>query len=338
MKLGLVAAARITDGAIIEPAPQVDGVELVAVAARSKDRATEAAERWNVPQAFGSYKELVACDDIDAVYIATPAALHRQWTLAALDAGKHVLCEKPFASNAVEASEMTAAGEQAFANRGLIVMEAYHWRYHPLVELMRGVLDSGDLGDLTHVSAHFNLPEGAIPQTDIRWDLAIGGGAMMDLGCYPAQWVRWAVGDEPRVTSASADTPVDQIDGRLTAQLAWDSGVTGEIECSMIGPDPQPKIDLVVSGTNGTMTVINPLAPQHGASLEVTTGDTTVSHDVPTSTTYYHQLVAFRDAVATGTMPVTSGEDSVATMRLIDACYTAAGLEPRPSRDPLAQT
>lgn len=338
MRIGLIAAARITDKALVAPANEIDDVELVVVGARDLDRARASADQWNIADAVGSYEEVLARDDVDAVYIATPATAHHKWTLAALAAGKHVLCEKPLAANAGDAADMIAAGEQAFADHGLILMEAYHWRYHPLANQIEAVLTSGDLGTVQHIAGHFNLPDGAIPQTDIRWDLAIGGGATMDLGCYPIQWSRFAAhtlgAGEPTVTSATAVTPIEHIDGKLTAELSWDApqgAITGTIESSMIEDPDDLLIDLVVTGTNGTMTVVNPLAPQNGASLEVEVGGETTIHEVATTATYFHQLVAFVEAVDTGTMAITSGADSLATMKVIDACYTAAGLEPRPS-------
>ncbi len=335
MRLGLLAAAKITDQAIIDVVSDVDGVEVVAVAARDLGRAQDAAERWGLPTAYGSYSELLADDTIDAVYIATPAGLHHRWTLAALAAGKHVLCEKPFASNANQAAEMVAAGEAAFASEGLILMEAYHWRYHPLAEQMRTIVDSGELGKVERVEAHFNLPDGAIPRSDIRWDLAIGGGATMDLGCYPIQWTRFIMGADPTVVSATAECPVEGVDGKLTAELVWGDEVhggrvTGMVESSMID-EGDPVLDLVVTGSEGTMTVFNPLAPHMGALLTVVVGDETRTEDVATTATYFHQLVAFRDAISSRTKPLTGGEDALATMAIIDACYRAAGLEPRPS-------
>lgn len=331
MRLGLLAAARITGPAIIEPARSIDGVEVVAVAARSVERAREKAADWGVPTVHDSYEELLADESIDAIYIATPAALHHRWTLAALAAGKHVLCEKPFAANATEARQMVDAADAA----GLVLMEAFHWRYHPLVGQVRELLDEPRVGSVTEVHGTFCLPEGHIRPGDIRWDLPLGGGGLMDLGCYPLQWVRWVVGAEPEVVAASAECPVPEVDGRLRAELRWqlpDRTVTGSIECSMIGPDRD--IALRILGERGRIDIANPLAPQHGARIEVRSSDGTVE-EVPVpaadTTTYAHQLVAFRDTVATGTPVPTGGSDAIATMELIDACYRAAGLSPRPS-------
>jgi predicted dehydrogenase len=330
MRLGLLAAARITTSAIVEPAARIDGVDVVAVAARTLERAQVAAGEWGVEQAFGSYEELVESPDVDAIYLATPAALHRRWTLAALAAGKPVLCEKPFSANAGEAREMVAAADTA----GLVLMEAFHWRYHPLVGQMRSILDSGRLGTIERLEGVFELPEDVIPRSDIRWDITIGGGALMDLGCYPIHWVRWVVGAEPTVVSAEAVCPVPEIDGRLSAELRWDSGITAGIRCSMIEPEGSPSVvRLDVFGRDGRMLVTNPMAPQRGTELVVETSAGTDTLEVERSATYDHQLAAFRDAVELGIVPPTTGDEPVANMAVIDECYRAAGLRPRPSID-----
>lgn len=328
MRLGLLAAARITEQAVIEPARLVDDVEVAAIAARDPARAREAAERWGIPTVQPTYEDLLTDTSLDAVYVATPAALHRAPTVTALGAGLHVLCEKPFAANADDARTMVAAASSA----GRVLTEAFHWCYHPFAAQLRELVDSGRIGELRRIEGRFILPDGEIPRDDIRWDLALGGGALMDLGCYPLHWARWLTDEEPTVTSAVADCEVPGVDARLTAELEWSSGVTGSIATAMIGTDLA--IDLTISGTDGTVTAVNPLAPQHGASLTLARAghdDESIPVREEPSATYFHQLVAFRDAVASGVPTPTGGADSIATMELIDACYRAAGLEPRPT-------
>ncbi|MDH3293120.1 MAG: Gfo/Idh/MocA family oxidoreductase, partial [Acidimicrobiia bacterium] len=184
-----MAASRIATKAVVEPVALIEGVVIGAVAARSAERAAEAAHRWGVARSFGSYEELVA-SDVDAVYIGTPAALHRPWAVASLEAGKHLLCEKPLASNADDAQVIADAAANA-AGRGVVAMEAFHWRYHPYVEQIRSVLESGDLGEVERVTTRFDIQNGHIGRDDIRWNLTIGGGALMDLGCYNIQWLRF---------------------------------------------------------------------------------------------------------------------------------------------------
>lgn len=326
--MGVLAASRIADVAVVEPASEVDDVELVAVAARDLDRARAAADRWGVPIAYGSYRELLDSADVDAIYIGTPASLHRPWAVAAIEAGKHVLCEKPFAANAEDAQRIADAARGS----SVVVMEAFHWRYHPYVRQMREILDSGELGDVVRIEAAFDIPTGEIPRDDIRWDLAIGGGSTMDLGCYPIQWVRWAAGGDPEVVSAVAECPVPGIDARLTAELRWPGGATGMITSAMEADGAEVESWLRVSGERGTMLATNPLAPQFGgAAITIDVGGSTRTIESDPSTTYSHQLAAFRDAIVDGASFPTTADDGVRTMAIIDACYRAAGMDPRPS-------
>jgi predicted dehydrogenase len=327
IRIGLLAASRIAEGAVVEPARNVPGIEVAGIAARDRDRAVAAANRWSVPLVFDTYAELIESSDIDAVYIATPASLHREWTIAAIEAGKHVLCEKPLAANAEDASRIAVAA----AGSSVVVMEAFHWRYHPIVAQMQSILDAGILGTVERVDARFEVDASVIPSTDIRWDLSLGGGAMMDIGCYPASWVRWAINGEPSVVTAEAVCPVPDIDGSLRADLSWPSGVTGTIFGSMVSSVPGHNASLEIVGTEATMFVDNPLAPQTGASLQIRTDAGVTDIPVLPGSTYESQLVAFRDAVAFGAPFPTTTVDGVATMALIDACYAAAGLDPRPT-------
>ena len=335
MHLGLIAAARITAPAIIEPvrSGEVEGVHLTAVAARGIDRARAAAEDWGIERAYGSYQELIDDPDIGAVYIATPNVSHHELSLAALAAGKHVLCEKPIAVDAAQATELMAA---AAATR-LICMEAFHWRYHPLASQIGVIVASGELGRPLRATARFCLPEGWVAPDDIRRDFDLAGGALMDLGCYCIQWLRYVDNvstgaGEPTVVAAEAMCIDDDVDVTMRAELRWESGLVGTLECSMVATERA--VDLVVEGTAGTLRVINPVAPQFGALVEIVTegGRRTVEVDGGTTTTYSHQLRAFLEAVRSGIAPVTSGADSIATAATIADCYRAAGLRPRPAR------
>ncbi|MDJ0768943.1 MAG: Gfo/Idh/MocA family oxidoreductase [Ilumatobacter sp.] len=332
VRLGLLAASRIADRAVVAPARDVDGVRLMAVAARDRARAEAAAEKWRLDRAFGSYEQLIESPDVDAVYIGTPASFHRPWAIAAIEAGKHVLCEKPFAANADDARLIADAARSS----DVVVMEAFHWRYHPYAGQIRSVLDSGALGRIDRIEAVFDIPDGWIPRDDIRWDLSIGGGATMDLGCYPIQWVRFAASEDPSdmpdVVSAEAVCPVEGVDGSLRAELRWPSGVTGSIHSSMIADGDDVAAWLRVTGERGTMLATNPLAPQQGnATLTVETESGSTSEEIERSATYFHQLIAFRDAIVDGAPFPTTADDGVRNMEIIDACYRAAGLEPRPA-------
>src|SRR6202043_2465089 len=155
-----------------------------AVAARDRSRAEAFAARYSVPTIHDSYEALLADPSLDAVYIPLPNALHAQWTLAALEAGKHVLCEKPFTSNAAQAREVAAAAQGS----GLVVMEAFHYRYHPLARRMSELVHGGQLGRIRQVSVAFCFP--LLRRSDIRYDFGLAGGALMDAGCYAVHCLR----------------------------------------------------------------------------------------------------------------------------------------------------
>lgn len=317
LRIGVLSAARIAPKAVIEPARRHGGAVVTRVAARDPARAESFAAEWAIPAVARDYQALCEADDVDVVYVATPAALHHRWTLAALAAGKDVLCEKPLAANANQAAEMVAAAAQA----GRRLIEAYHWRYHAvagrIAELTAG------LGRLQRVEGVFALPDMA--DGDIRWDLSLGGGSLMDLGCYPVQWVRFVTGEEPTVVAAEATVGPPGVDAAMVAELVFPSGATGQIRSSMRGGSER-EIGLTVTGERGRLEVLNPLAPQQGNQLVLGRHRETVPAE-PSS--YDAQLAAVVTALRAGTPVPTEGADSVATMAVIDACYLAAGLELR---------
>lgn len=326
VRIGVLGAARITPGALLAPAAVVDGVEVAVVAARDPERAKAFAAEHGIPRVASTYQEVVEDSGIDAVYNPLPINLHAPWTIAALRAGKHVLCEKPFSLHAGEAEEMVAVADQT----GRLVVEAFHWRFHPFAERMKALAGEGSIGRLQRVEALFHAP---IPdRSDIRYQLALGGGALMDLGCYAVQWVRHVVGAEPTVVAATAVEPdgLPGIDASMDAELRFATGVEAAVGCSMDPPGGRVAAKLVAIGSEGTLEARNPLAPHMGNRLKVTRADGSETvESVDGATTYEYQLRAFKAAVEDGTPVPTGGADAVATMRALDAIYAAAGLPPR---------
>lgn len=321
LRIGILGAANIAPRALIDPARTVDDVEVAAVAARDLDRAREFATEHDIPAAYGSYDDLLADEQLDAVYIPSPNGLHGSMTIAAVRAGKHVLCEKPFTANADEAEAVASATESS----GLVVMEAFHNIYHPITSRMIEIIRSGELGEIRSVESFFGFSIEHRPE-NVRWQLDLAGGALMDVGCYPVRLLRALVGEEPAVTGAAAHTFAPDIDGDMGVDLEFPGGVVGRASCSMWTDPPVSSQNAVVTGSAGTLTVTNPFLPQHGNELTVTTDDETRTESVTTETSYRFQLEAFRDAVVQGARIVTGPEDSVATMRIIDAAYELSGL------------
>jgi predicted dehydrogenase len=292
------------------------------VAARDPDRAGRFAQEHGIPRVAREYADILADPNIDVVYNPLPMSLHAEWTIAALRAGKHVLCEKPLAANAVEAERMVSAATET----GRVLVEAFHYRYHPLFERVLEIVRSGQLGTLQHMEGAFKV---AIKdRTDLRHRYDTAGGATMDLGCYPLHWMRTVAGAEPRVLNARADQGARHVDVAMRADLAFPGGLTAHMVTSMADHEPFNTY-LRVEGENGTLFVKNPLAPHHGHELELTIDGKTTSEKIEGFATYRHQLMAFVDAVQTGKKLPTMGDDSINNMKLIDAVYRAAGLPVR---------
>jgi predicted dehydrogenase len=319
LRIGTLGAAKITPPALIQPAARCARAEIVAVAARDVERARKFAARHDIPSVEESYRSLLEREDVDAIYNPLPAALHAEWTLRALDAGKHVLCEKPFAGNAGEAERMVRRADDV----GRVLMEAFHYRYHPLMLRLLELIEQDAIGALRRIDATFSVP---IDDTnDIRYQLALGGGALMDLGCYPVHWVRTCAKAEPQVAEAECVTGPPGVDVTTTTELHFPGDVTARVHCSM-APGVQLQASLEIEGTRGTISALNPIAPHLGHSLRVRTAEGETEEQVPGNTTYDHQLEAFVGAVLDGSPILTGGKDAIENMRVIDAIYAAAGL------------
>ena len=322
LRIGTLGAARITPGALLHPARRHPEVEVVAVAARDLDRARGFADEHGIPRVHPSYDALLADPEIDAVYNPLPNGLHATWTLAALDAGKHVLCEKPFAANAEEAQVVAEAARRA----GRVVMEAMHYRYHALTQRTLDLLGQGVIGEQHRVEASYETA--LSPADELRWGPELAGGALMDLGCYAVHLVRTLAGAEPTVDHAVARVDRAGIDSALTAELSFADGRTGSVTASMVTEGSLQSARVV--GSEGVLEVSNPFGPQAGHELVVVTSGGRHVETVPTEpTSYAAQLTAFADAVLRQRPFPTDPDDAVATMRVIDACYRAAGLAPR---------
>jgi predicted dehydrogenase len=324
LRIGTLGAARITPMALLRPARLVQGVQVVAVAARDRSRAERFARRQGISRVHDSYDALLADPQVDAIYNPLPNSLHCEWTVKALQAGKHVLCEKPFASNAAEAQQMANAAVQA----DRVLMEAFHWRYHPFGQRMVEVVQSGELGDIEHIEAYNAMLVPEPGNIRYRWDLA--GGALMDMGAYPTSWVRHMMGEEPEVISARARLSSPKVDRWMQAEIRFPSGTTGRITTALFSRH-LVHTGARVQGTKGELRVYNPVLPHLFSRFKVRTAAGTRRERFGRPATYVHQLQAFRDAVVEGRAFPTTPEDAVKNMAFIDAIYRAAGLPLRGS-------
>jgi predicted dehydrogenase len=320
VRIGILGAARVAPMALINPARGNAEVVVAAVAARDVSRAQAFAAKHGIARVHDSYEALIADPDLDAVYNPLPNGLHGRWTRAALTAGKHVLCEKPFTANAAEAREIA----ELAAKSDRVVMEAFHYRYHPLTLRAQQIIASGELGKLKRVEAALCFP---LPKfSDIRYDYSLAGGATMDVGCYAVHMIRTFGGSTPEVVSAQAKLRDPQVDRAMTAELRFAAGHTGRVRCSMWSSHLF-QLSAKVVGDRGELRVLNPVAPFR--RLSVRSADGNRVERFPRRATYAYQLDAFAAAVLRGEPVKTTPEDAIENMTVIDAIYRAAGLPQR---------
>ena len=324
MQIGVLGAARIAPTALIKPAKTNADVVVAAVAARDVSRARAFAVKHGIARVQDSYEALIADPDLDAVYNPLPNGLHGRWTRAALAAGKHVLCEKPFTANAAEAREIA----ELAAKSDRVVMEAFHYRYHPLALRIEEIIASGELGKLQRVEAALCFP---LPNSsDIRYNYSLAGGATMDAGCYAVHMVRTFGGSTPEVVSAQPKLRDPRVDRAMTAEVRFAEGHTGRIRCSMWSPRLL-EISAHVVGDQGELHALNPVLPQlyHRLSVRSSTGKRV--ERFPRRASYAYQLDAFAAAVLRGEPVKTTPQDAIENMIVVDAIYRTAGL---PLREP----
>ncbi|WP_369798499.1 Gfo/Idh/MocA family protein [Mycobacterium sp. URHB0044] len=310
--------------ALLNPAKTNGEVVVAAVAARDASRARAFAAKHDIARVHTGYEALIADPEVDAIYNPLPNSLHGRWTRAALAAGKHVLCEKPFTANAAEAREVA----EVAAKSGRVVMEAFHYRYHPLALRIEEIIGSGELGKLERVETALCFP---LPKfSDIRYDYSLAGGATMDAGCYAVHMARTFGQGTPEVVSAQAKLRNSRIDRAMTAELRFPGGHTGRVRCSMWSANLLQMSARVV-GDRGELRVLNPVMPQLYHRLSVRSADGRRVERLSRRASYAYQLDAFAAAVLRGEPVKTTPADAVENMTVIDAIYRAAGL---PLREP----
>lgn len=319
---GLLGAGQIskTQSLVL---PAAEGAELFAVAARDIERA----KALGAPRAYGSYAELIADPDVDAVYIGLPNDAHLPWAVEALRAGKPVLCEKPLALSAAEVDDMIAVAEET----GGLLVEASWYRWHPRTQMAERMLRGGAIGDVTVASAGFSFP--GVPSDNFRLDPAQGGGALYDIGCYAVSGVLWTVG-QGLPGEVTARTRVNETGVDLTADLilTWASGATAEVHVSM---EEQAKQWLVVRGSQGELELTDQpytatwFAP---AELLVSDGRGTERIEVAAADPYklmFEQVSAVARGEPGWVLPLA---DSRQTAAVLDAAFESARTDSQPVR------
>jgi predicted dehydrogenase len=322
VRIGVLGAAAIVPQALIHPIRSVPDASVVAIAARDPARAKAFARKHHIPQVHQTYDDLLHDPDIDAIYNPLPNSLHAEWTIRALQAGKHVLCEKPFASNAREAQEMAKVARET----GLVLSEAFAYRYHPLTARIKEIIANGELGKIQHIDAQFCF---LLPTpNNIRFKYGLAGGALMDCGCYPVSLIRHLAESEPRVEWAEARLFAPQVDRRMSADLSFADSRTAHLVCDLLSPRLF-RSSLRVEGDRGRLYVTNPYHPHWFHWLSVRGRNGSYTRHIAGENVYTLQLRAFIKAIRGEMKLNTDPSDAIGNMRLIDAIYEKAGLRQR---------
>ncbi len=321
LKIGVLGAARITPKAVIDPARVLSTVEVAACAARDRMKAEAFVTRHAIPVVHSTYDALVSDPGIDLVYNPLPGNLHAEWSIKALEAGKHVLCEKPFAMNSDEAA---AVLEAAKANKKRVV-EAFHYRFHPAFKTLLEWVTSGAIGKVNAIDAAFNVQ---IKDTgyEIRHQVETGGGAMMDLGCYPLSAILEILDETPAGIEAEANLTPAGVDEKLSATLNFSSGVHATLSTNMAMNQPFETF-IRITGDKGRIEFDNFVHPHRGGALKLETSNgPQMQADISPISTYTWQLSALARALQFGETFLMEGDVVLRQQAVLDAIYEAADL------------
>ena len=310
---GLISTARINRRVI--PAIRASRrAELLAVASRSLERARSYAAEWDIPRAHGSYQELLDDPGVDVVYISLPNSLHAQWTVRAVQAGKHVLCEKPLALTTQECDRIiTAAGDA-----GVVVAEAVMYLYHPLLHKARELVREGALGRVRLVRGAFSIQ--LERPDDVRWKPELGGCALWDLGSYPASFVRWMAG-EPSCVLGSQTLSESGVDEAFAGVLQQEGGILGVIDC---GFSHQFRVQAEVVGSRGQLEIRRPYLISDESALILRRGFDEEEIHLGDRDPYHCEVESLMEAVLDGSPLPVPLESSRANVATLSALYESA--------------
>ncbi len=313
VRWGIMSTANI-NAKVLKGAALSEHVDVVAVGSRDADRSRAYASQWGIARSYGSYEDLLADDDVEAVYIPLPNSMHHAWTMKSLEAGKHVLCEKPYSRHPAEVTEAFDMADQS----GLVLSEAFMYRYHPQTVALADLAKSGQLGALRLVSGAFSWPTD-VPG-DVRLDAELDGGSLMDVGVYPLSASRLLAG-EPTTVTAHQVTGDSGVDIGITASLQFDDDVLAHFDCGFYLPD---RSYLEVVGTKGRVVVSDPWHGQQPALTVTMQGGEPVRTTIEPANPYQLELEQFGRAVRGEPNQLLGRADAMGQANAVEALYRAA--------------
>jgi predicted dehydrogenase len=312
VRWGILSTAAI-NSRLLPAFRESPALELVAVASRTQDRADEYARAEGIARAYGSYEELLEDADVEAVYISLPNSLHVEWSILALDAGKHVLCEKPLDRRPPEVERAFDAADRA----GRLLMEAFMYRHHPQTARALELVRSGAIGDLRLVRSSFGFTaQGA---GNVRLQADLDGGALMDVGCYCVSMTRLLAGEPEAVTGRAVVGPSD-VDVRFAGMLALPGSALAHFDCGL----DVPGFSVVeVVGSTGTLRIPRPFLISDAVIEHVHDG-TVDRIEIPSADSYRAELENMSAAIRGTAEPLLGRADALGQARAIDALYASA--------------
>jgi predicted dehydrogenase len=317
IRWGILSTATIARNALIPAIQASRNGEVVAIASRSYDKAREVAEAHGIPRAYGSYEDLLADPNVDAIYNPLPNDLHAEWSIKAADAGKPVLCEKPLTANAAEARRMV----DHFAAKKLLLSEAFMYRHHPQTQRVRQLVDDGAIGELRVIEANYSYFMSN--PNDITQFKERAGGGLMDVGCYPVSLMRLMTGEEPSKIASFGTLNTYGVDAQVAAVLQFPSGVVGHMDCGIY---TYGRKDYELRGSEGRITVDDPfvIPRDRATTIHLWRGDSYEPVTVPPAAEYQLMVEDFGDSLLLGKPPLFPAEDGVHMMQALDTLRTFA--------------
>jgi predicted dehydrogenase len=314
LRWGLLSTARINR--LVIPAIRASAhSEVAAVASRDVDRARAYAAEWEIPLAIGSYEALLADDGIDVIYIGLPNSLHVEWTVRALDAGKHVLCEKPLALTVDDVDRVAEAAKR----NGRVAAEAFMYRHHPLTQTVQAIVASGRLGQVRGYKGAFTFP--LTRQNDVRLDTALGGGSLWDVGCYPVSYSCLLAGQSPAEVFGWQQAGRSGVDLEFAGMMRFEDGSVAQFDCGFVGPF---RAEMEVVGRDAALRILRPFRTDDRSALLLTTGDVTETLPFPPEAPFAGEIADIEAAVIDRQPQRISLAESRRTVATIRALYRSA--------------
>lgn len=311
---GLLSTARI-NRALVPPLRASKRNQLAAVASRTQESADRYAREWKIGRAHGSYEALLADPDIDVVYISLPNRLHAEWTIKAVEAGKHVLCEKPLALSVEEVESIQSAARR----QGRVVMEGFMYRHHPQTLHVQELVQDGSLGMVKLMRGSFSFV--LAREADVRLDPALGGGSIWDVGCYPISYTRSVLNKNPLEVFGWQVTGPTGIDETFVGQMRFANDVIAQFDSSFVVPFHS---FMEIVGSEGTLNIPHPFKPGIDEKIYLTRGDKIETIRVKGQELYIGEVEDMADAILLGRAPRIPLEDSRANVAVMAALLESA--------------